>query len=76
MQPGGSGSHILAVGIGGTDERAGGLGRTPPSLFSTIWIAGNAEATVTPSADAYKIEGADIVARTMGEGRDRHRRVD
>ena len=68
----GSGSHVLAVGIGSTHQRPRVLCRTPPSLFGTLWIAGNAEATVTPAADAYEIEGAHIIARTMGQRRDRH----
>jgi hypothetical protein len=42
LKPAGSGSHILAIGVGSPNERAGVLRRTPPSLFSTLWIPGNA----------------------------------
>jgi hypothetical protein len=51
MQPGGGSGYVLPVGISVADERAGCLGRTPPSLIGTGWIAGNAQATVTPAAE-------------------------
>jgi hypothetical protein len=44
----------------------------PPSLCSTLGIAGNAQATVTPAADGNEVEGAHIIARTVGQRRDRH----
>jgi hypothetical protein len=65
LKPGCSGSYVSAAGIGSTNKRPGVLCRAPPSLFSTLGIPGNAETAVTPAADAYEIEGADIVARTM-----------
>ena len=72
MQLGGGSTHILAISIGGADDRAGGLGRTPPGLISTGWIAADADTAITPLPDGGKIEGAHIIARTAGQRRDRH----
>ena len=72
MQLGGGSSHILAISIGGADDRAGGLSRTPPDLIGTGWIAADAKAAVTPQGNGRQVEGAHIIARTVGEWRDRH----
>jgi hypothetical protein len=65
MQPGCGSGYVLAIGIGGTHDRAGGFSRTPLGLFSTLWIPGNAEATGRQRQTLTRSEGADIVARTM-----------
>ena len=49
-----------------------GLGRAPPGGFSAGRIAADAEAAVTPLANSHEIERAHVIARTVGQRRDRH----